>query len=79
MTSAESAPKKSNVLPSGKPRPRYDLERLLGVAVVVFSDRGYDGTSVEDLSRASGLSKSSMYTAGVGSVSSPTGTRPTAS
>ena len=61
MTSPDSPPRRESVLPSGEPRPRYDLEKLLTVAVTVFSDRGYDGTSVEDLSRASGLSKSSMY------------------
>jgi AcrR family transcriptional regulator len=43
------------------PRRRYDLESLLGVAVAVFTARGYDGTSMEDLARASGLSKSSLY------------------
>ncbi len=48
-------------LPSGEPRPRYDAERLLDVAARVFTERGYDGTSMEDLSRASGLSKSSLY------------------
>ncbi|MGH3413436.1 MAG: TetR/AcrR family transcriptional regulator [Marmoricola sp.] len=42
-------------------RRRYDLDSLLGVAVAVFTERGYDGTSMEDLSRASGLSKSSLY------------------
>lgn len=48
-------------LPSGEPRPRYDLDRLLEVAVQVFIERGYDGTSFQHLSRASGLSKSSIY------------------
>ncbi len=42
-------------------RPRYDLDRLLQVAVAVFTERGYDGTSMENLSQASGLSKSSLY------------------
>jgi AcrR family transcriptional regulator len=42
-------------------RPRYDTESLLAVAVRVFTERGYDGTSMEDLARASGLSKSSIY------------------
>ena len=32
-------------------RPGYDLESLLAVAVTVFNERGYDGTSMEDLSR----------------------------
>lgn len=42
-------------------RRRYDLTSLLDVAVTVFIERGYDGTSMEDVSRASGLSKSSLY------------------
>ncbi|HEY2507541.1 MAG TPA: TetR/AcrR family transcriptional regulator [Streptosporangiaceae bacterium] len=42
-------------------RPGYDLESLLAVAVRVFNERGYDGTSMEDLSRALGISKSSIY------------------
>jgi AcrR family transcriptional regulator len=43
------------------PRRRYDTSSLLEVAVAVFTERGYDRTSMEDLSRASGLSKSSLY------------------
>jgi AcrR family transcriptional regulator len=42
-------------------RPGYDLESLLAVAVAVFNERGYDGTSMEDLSRRLGISKSSIY------------------
>ena len=42
-------------------RPGYDLESLLAVAVTVFIERGYDGTSMEDLSRRLGISKSSIY------------------
>ena len=42
-------------------RRRYDVDSLLAVAVAVFIERGYDGTSMEDLARASGLSKSSLY------------------
>ena len=42
-------------------RRRYDVDSLLEVAVAVFTERGYDGTSMEDLARASGLSKSSLY------------------
>ena len=42
-------------------RPGYDLESLLGVAVTVFNERGYDGTSMEDLSGRLGISKSSIY------------------
>src|SRR5580658_8574641 len=42
-------------------RPGYDLESLLAVAVAVFNERGYDGTSMEDLSKRLGISKSSIY------------------
>jgi AcrR family transcriptional regulator len=42
-------------------KPRYDATSLLAVAVQVFTERGYDGTSMEDLARATGLSKSSIY------------------
>lgn len=42
-------------------REPYTLDRLLDVAVRVFTERGYDGTSFQHLSQASGLSKSSIY------------------
>jgi AcrR family transcriptional regulator len=42
-------------------RPGYDLESLLAVSVAVFNERGYDGTSMEDLSRRLGIAKSSIY------------------
>jgi len=42
-------------------RPGYDLESLLAVAVTVFNERGYDGTSMEDLSRELGITKSAIY------------------
>lgn len=45
----------------GSTRSRYDLDALLEVAAQTFTQRGYDGTSMEDLSRATGLSKSSLY------------------
>jgi AcrR family transcriptional regulator len=45
----------------GPGRPGYDLESLLAVAVAVFNQRGYDGTSMEDLSRRLGISKSAIY------------------
>jgi AcrR family transcriptional regulator len=47
--------------PARRGRPGYDLESLLAVAVTVFNERGYDGTSMEDLSRRLGISKSSIY------------------
>ncbi|MEU8569183.1 TetR/AcrR family transcriptional regulator [Streptomyces pathocidini] len=42
-------------------RDTYTPESLLAVAVEVFIERGYDGTSMEHLSRAAGISKSSIY------------------
>src|SRR5690349_16030360 len=46
---------------SGRARQPYDLESLLAVVVDVFNELGYDGTSMEDLSRRLGISKSAIY------------------
>jgi AcrR family transcriptional regulator len=45
----------------GARRAVYDAESLLAVAVAEFNARGYDATSMEDLSRAAGITKSSFY------------------
>lgn len=45
---------------TGQRRP-YDTESLLTVAVGVFNTRGYDGTTMEHLSVAAGIGKSSIY------------------
>lgn len=42
-------------------RPGYDLDSLLRVAVTVFNERGYDGTSMEELAARLGISKSAIY------------------
>ncbi|WP_051266728.1 TetR/AcrR family transcriptional regulator [Nakamurella lactea] len=42
-------------------RPGYDLESLLQTVVEVFNERGFDGTSMEDLSQRLGISKSAIY------------------
>lgn len=42
-------------------RPGYDRESLLNVAVTLFNERGYDSTSMEDLSRKLGITKSAIY------------------
>lgn len=52
-----TAPRRSR---DGQRRP-YDTESLLTVAVGVFNSRGYDGTTMEHLSAAAGIGKSSIY------------------
>ncbi|GII66313.1 TetR family transcriptional regulator [Sphaerisporangium krabiense] len=47
--------------PARRGRPGYDLESLLAVAVKVFNERGYEATSMEDLSRRLGITKSAIY------------------
>lgn len=42
-------------------RPGYDKESLLQVVVKVFNERGYDGTSMDDLSKKLGITKSAIY------------------
>ena len=42
-------------------RPGHDLASVLAAAVEVFNERGYDGTSMEDLSARLGIGKSSIY------------------
>jgi AcrR family transcriptional regulator len=42
-------------------RPGYDLASVLAVAVEVFNQRGYDGTSMSDLAARLGIAKSAIY------------------
>jgi AcrR family transcriptional regulator len=42
-------------------RPGYDLESLLEVAALLFYERGYDGTSMDELSKRLGITKSAIY------------------
>ena len=46
---------------AGARRPVYDAASLLAVAVAEFNTRGYDATSMEHLSQAAGITKSSFY------------------
>ena len=54
VTAADPAPRRRG-------RPGYDPETVLRIAVEVFNERGYDGTSMEDLSRRLGIAKSGIY------------------
>jgi AcrR family transcriptional regulator len=49
-----------NLAKRGRPA-RYTPDELLDVVVSVFISRGYDATSMDDLARATGLTKSSFY------------------
>jgi len=42
-------------------RSPYDRDRVVDVAVKVFTERGYDGTSMADIATALGVHKSSIY------------------
>lgn len=43
------------------PRPRHDAESLVAVAAGVFTERGYDGTSMADLAGAARITRSAFY------------------
>jgi AcrR family transcriptional regulator len=51
----------ARMAPTPAKRDTYTPDSLLAVAVEVFNERGYDGTSMEHLSKAAGISKSSIY------------------
>jgi AcrR family transcriptional regulator len=51
----------SPAAPARRGRPGYDVASLLAVAVEVFNERGYDGTSMEDLARRLGIAKATIY------------------
>lgn len=47
--------------PRRRGRPGHDLASVLATSVAVFTEQGYDGTSVEDLARRLGIAKSAVY------------------
>ena len=59
MTAVASTP--PGVAAPRRGRPGHHLESVLSGAVRVFNERGYDGTSMEDLSRELGITKSAIY------------------
>lgn len=42
-------------------RPGHDLESVLATSVAVFTERGYDATSMDDLAHRLGVGKSALY------------------
>ena len=47
--------------PSAKQRKPYNLDAILDVAVRVFLERGYDGSSLDQVALAAGITKASIY------------------
>ncbi|NYT38652.1 TetR/AcrR family transcriptional regulator [Allopusillimonas soli] len=52
----------SNHRQIGRPR-EFDMEQVLDAAVLLFRERGYNGTSIADLRAAMGLTAGSLYKA----------------
>ncbi|MHA3702205.1 TetR/AcrR family transcriptional regulator [Jatrophihabitans sp. YIM 134969] len=42
-------------------RPGHDLDSVRAAAVALFIEQGFDGTSIDDLARRLGISKSAVY------------------
>ncbi|MFR9728451.1 TetR/AcrR family transcriptional regulator [Saccharopolyspora sp. MS10] len=45
----------------GRGRPGHDLDSLLRIAAAVFHERGYDGTSMDELAKRLGVTKPAIY------------------
>jgi AcrR family transcriptional regulator len=50
-----------NAAPARRGRPGHSLDSLLEVAVLVFNERGYDATSMDELATRLGVTKSAIY------------------
>jgi AcrR family transcriptional regulator len=42
-------------------RPRYDIDSLTDVAFELFAKRGFDATSMDEVAKAAGITKASIY------------------
>jgi AcrR family transcriptional regulator len=42
-------------------RPRYDIDSLTDVAFELFAERGFDATSMDEVAKAAGITKASIY------------------
>jgi AcrR family transcriptional regulator len=47
--------------PPARHRKPYSADTILDVAVRVFRERGYEGSSLEQIARAAGITKASIY------------------
>ena len=60
-TPASAALPASPASPARRGRPGYDRAQVMTIAVQLFNDQGYDATSVADLAKGLGLTKSVLY------------------
>ncbi|NNM47795.1 TetR family transcriptional regulator [Knoellia koreensis] len=56
-----STPEPDQVAAPRRGRPGHDQETVLRQAIELFNAQGYDGTSMGDLAKALGLTKSAIY------------------
>src|SRR6476646_8094681 len=61
MVSAAIKPRAQHRRSAGEPRFDRQLGKILEHATEVFCDKGYEGASMRDLSRATGMSLAGMY------------------
>ncbi|MGH7706766.1 MAG: TetR/AcrR family transcriptional regulator [Candidatus Dormibacteria bacterium] len=47
--------------PKAPARAPYDIDSLTDVALRVFADRGFDAATMDDVARAAGITKASIY------------------
>ena len=77
VTTGADSPVAGDQAPRRRGRPGNDLEAVLQAAVEVFNERGYDGASMEDLSKRLGIAKSGDLPPRVGQGrAAPDGPRP---
>ena len=51
----------TDTVPRRRGRPGLDVEAVLERSVALFNERGFDGTSMEDLAQHLGITKSAIY------------------